>query len=128
MTFGSQISSRLKRMRRDQRAGQEVVALATGLSISAISRLERALRSLRVDQLVAWSGALGYRVDIVFWEPTVASDRWDPEHPELAMGLDDECAHVLAEVAGGVGHMPPAARQALIKRMRAWREAATTSA
>src|SRR5262245_30556193 len=89
MTFGSQTASRLLKMRHAQRAGQEVVARALGMSVSGISRLERGHRSLRVDMLIAWAGALGYRVDIVFWLPAVPSERWDPEHIERAMGLDD---------------------------------------
>jgi transcriptional regulator with XRE-family HTH domain len=124
VTFGTQIASRLRAMRRAQRAPQEVVAQALSTSVSAISRLERGFRGLRVDHLVAWAGALGYRVDVVFWTPTLPEERWDPENLERAMGLDDEAARVLAEVASGVGHMPPAARQALIRKVRLWKDSA----
>jgi transcriptional regulator with XRE-family HTH domain len=65
MTFGQQIATRLLRLRQAQRMGQEVVSRATGRSISGISRLERGHRSLRVDLLVAWAGALGYRIEVV---------------------------------------------------------------
>ena len=124
MSFGEQIASRLRTMRRAQRAPQDIVAQAVGSSISAVSRLERGLRSLRVDQLVAWAGALGYRIDVVFWMPTLEDEKWDTEHPELAMGLDDECANVLAEVASALPHMPEVARKALVHEMQLWREEA----
>lgn len=121
MRFGEQIAARLRVMRRLQRAPQDIVAKAVGSSISAVSRLERGLRSLRVDQLVAWAGALGYRIDVVFWKPTLAEEMWDKEHPEKAMGLDDGCAEVLSEVAAALPHMPAPARQALIHEMRLWK-------
>lgn len=121
MRFGEQIASRLRAMRRTQRAPQDIVAKAVGSSISAVSRLERGLRSLRVDQLVAWAGALGYRIDVVFWKPTLAEEMWDPEAPEKAMGLDDSCAEVLSEVASALQHMPAPARKALIHEMRLWK-------
>jgi transcriptional regulator with XRE-family HTH domain len=122
MKFGEQIASRLRVMRRMQRAPQDVVAKAVGSSISAVSRLERGLRSLRVDQLVAWAGALGYRIDVVFWKPTLRSEVWDPDHTERAMGLDDACAEVLSEVASALPHMPEPARKALVQEMRLWKE------
>jgi transcriptional regulator with XRE-family HTH domain len=124
MKFGEQIASRLRVMRRAQRAPQDVVAKAVGSSISAVSRLERGLRSLRVDQLVAWAGALGYRIDVVFWRPTLRQEVWDPDHPEKAMGLDDACADVLSEVASALPHMPEPARKALVQEMRLWKEEA----
>lgn len=101
-----------------------MVAAAVGSTISAISRLERGHRSLRVDQLVAWAGSLGYRIDVVFWKPTLSDQEWDPEHMDRALGLDEACAEVLAEVAAGVAHMPEAARRVLVERMRSWRSAA----
>lgn len=128
MTFGKQIASRLRRMRQASKTGQEIVSKATGMSVSGISRLERGHRSLRVDLLVAWAGALGYRIDVVLWQPTLASERWDPEHFERAIGLDDACAEVLAEVASGVSHMPEAARRALVERVRFWRAEAIARA
>lgn len=127
MRFGEQIALRLRTMRRIQKAPQEVVAAAVGSSISAVSRLERGLRSLRVDQLVAWSGALGYRIDVVFWKPHTPAETWDPERPELAMGLDDACAAVLAEVASALPHMPDPARKALVSKVSFWRDQATRS-
>jgi transcriptional regulator with XRE-family HTH domain len=95
-----------------------------GTSVSAVSRLERGLRGLRVDQLVAWAGALGYRIDVVFWQPTTPAEQWDQEHPELAMGLDDGCAAVLAEVASALPHVPEPARRALLHEMALWKEQA----
>ncbi|HHO54083.1 MAG TPA: XRE family transcriptional regulator [Deltaproteobacteria bacterium] len=124
MSFGEQVAGRLRKMRREQRAPQDVVAQAVGSSISAVSRLERGLRSLRVDQLVAWAGALGYRIDVVFWKPTLTEEEWDREHPESAMGLDDDCAKVLSEVASALPHMPEVARKALVHEMRLWKEEA----
>ena len=124
MKFGEQIASRLRVMRKTQRAPQDVVARAVGSSISAVSRLERGLRSLRVDQLVAWAGALGYRIDVVFWRPTLNTEIWDPDRPEKSMGLDDACAHVLSEVASALPHMPEPARKALVQEMRLWKEEA----
>jgi transcriptional regulator with XRE-family HTH domain len=124
MKFGEQVASRLRVMRRIQKAPQDVVAKAVGSSISAVSRLERGLRSLRVDQLVAWAGALGYRIDVVFWKPTLAEEVWDKDHPEKAMGLDDSCAQVLSEVASALPHMPEPARQALVHEMRLWKDEA----
>jgi transcriptional regulator with XRE-family HTH domain len=124
MKFGEQVASRLRVMRRIQKAPQDVVAKAVGSSISAVSRLERGLRSLRVDQLVAWAGALGYRIDVVFWKPTLEDETWDKEHPEKAMGLDDDCAAVLSEVAAALPHMPDPARKALVHEMRLWKEEA----
>jgi hypothetical protein len=47
-------------------------------------------------------------------------ERWDPEHIERAMGLDDGCAEVLAHVAAGVAHMPDSARRVLLEKMRLW--------
>lgn len=122
MKFGEQIASRLRVMRRIQKAPQDVVAKAVGSSISAVSRLERGLRSLRVDQLVAWAGALGYRIDVVFWRPTIPEEIWDQDHPEKAMGLDDDCAAVLSEVASALPHMPEPSRKALVHEMRLWKE------
>jgi transcriptional regulator with XRE-family HTH domain len=120
MTFGQQIASRLLHLRQAQKVGQEMVSRATGRSISGISRLERGHRSLRVDLLVAWAGALGYRIEVVLWKPALPEEQWDPEHIERAMGLDDGCAEVLAQVAAGVGHMPESARRVLIEKMRLW--------
>lgn len=128
MSFGEQIANRLRNMRRIQKAPQDVVAQAVGSSISAVSRLERGLRSLRVDQLVAWSGALGYRIDVVFWKPTLPSEEWDKAHPEEAMGLDDACAEVLSEVASALPHMPSVARKALVHEMKLWKEEAVRRA
>jgi transcriptional regulator with XRE-family HTH domain len=124
MTFGEQVAARLKALRKSQKSPQDIVAKAVGTSISAVSRLERGLRGLRVDQLVAWAGALGYRVDVVFWKPTTAAEQWDKEHPELAMGLDDDCARVLSEVAAALPHVPEPARRALIHEMSLWRDQA----
>ncbi|MEQ1501926.1 MAG: helix-turn-helix transcriptional regulator [Myxococcota bacterium] len=127
MTFGTQVAAMLRAMRRAQKAPQEVVAKALPNSISAVSRLERGLRNLRVDQLVSWAGALGYRVDVVFWTPAVADQQWDPEHLDRALGLEADAARVLAEVASGVSHMPPAARQALVHKVQTWKTAAQAS-
>lgn len=122
MSFGEQIANRLRNMRRIQRAPQDIVANALGSSISAISRLERGLRSLRVDQLIAWSGALGYRIDIIFWRPTLPTEEWEMSNPDEVMGLDDDSVDILAEVASALPHMPSVARDALVAEMRLWKE------
>lgn len=127
MPMADQLAARLRSIRRQQHASQEIVARATGLTISGISRLERGLRSMRVDLLVAWVGALGYRVDVVMWKPAVPSEQWDPDRPDDAVGLDDDCAAVLAEVASGVGFMPETPRKALVARMGAWKDAAASA-
>lgn len=124
MSFGKQVASRLRAMRRAQRAPQDIVAKAVGSSISAVSRLERGLRSLRVEQLVAWAGALGYRIDVVFWKPVTRDEEWDRENPDRAMGLDDECAEVLSEVASALPHLPEINRKSLIAEMRLFKEEA----
>ena len=124
MGFGEQIAGRLRALRRSQKAPQEVVAKAVSTSVSAVSRLERGMRSLRVDQLVAWSGALNHRIELVFWKPTFEDEIWDKDHPEKSMGLDDACALVLSEVASGLPHMPEPARKALIHEVRLWKEEA----
>lgn len=124
LPLADQLAARLRSIRRDQGTSQRIIASATDLTSTAVSRLERGHRRLRVDLLVAWVGALGYRVDVVIWRPAVAADRWDSARPEDATGLDDNRADVLAEVASGVGFMPGTARHALVARMRAWKEAA----
>jgi len=128
MSFGKQVASRLRAMRRAQRAPQDIVAKAVGSSISAVSRLERGLRSLRVEQLVAWAGALGYRIDVVFWKPVTRDEVWDRNNPDRAMGLDDECAEVLSEVASALPHLPEIYRKSLIAEMRLFKDEARKAA
>ena len=124
MGFGEQIAGRLRALRRAQKTPQEVVARAVATSVSAVSRLERGMRGLRVDQLIAWSGALSHRTEIVFWKPTFEDEIWDAEHPDNVMGLDDGCARVLSEVASALPHMPEPARNALIHEVQLWKEEA----
>ena len=102
---------------------QQRVAEALDLSVSAVSRLERGIRGLRVEQLVAWAGCLGYRAEVVFYEPIVPT-----EAGADAPGLDDESVMLLAEVAATLRHMPGPARQALAHEMQLWREAALKQA
>ena len=82
------------------------------------------MRSLRLDPLVAWSGARSYRTELVFWKPTFEDEIWDKDHPEKSRGLDDACALVLSEVASGLSHMPEPARKALMHEVRLWKEEA----
>jgi len=113
--FAERVASRLRRMRRAAGHRQQRVAEALDLSVSAVSRLERGIRGLRVEQLVSWAGCLGYHVEVVFYEPV------DPHH---AAGLSQEEALVLADVAAALPHLPEPARMALAHEMQLWREAA----
>ncbi len=115
-------------MRKSGGHRQQRVAEALDLSVSAISRLERGIRGLRVEQLVAWAGCLGYRVEVVFYEPVLASERVDADPDGVLSSLDDECAMLLSEVAATLRHMPGPARQALAHEMQLWREAALAKA
>jgi len=120
MPFGIQVAGRLARLRRGESVPQQVVAEALGLSISGVSRLERGLRHLRVDQLVAWAGALGQRVEIVVWKPTVRASAAAYGHAGPA-GLDEEHIAVLAEVAAALPHLPEPVRRSLLRKMREWK-------
>jgi len=114
--FGERVASRLRKMRKQAGHRQQRVADALDLSVSAISRLERGIRGLRVEQLVAWAGCLGYHVEVVFYEP-VSSEHDSPE-------LDTESNMILADVAATLPYMPVPARKALAHEMQLWREAA----
>jgi transcriptional regulator with XRE-family HTH domain len=122
--FATNVAARLRKYRKARGFRQERVAQALGLSVSAISRLERGIRGLRVEQLVAWAGALGYRVELLVWEPVLPSEAYDPDNPDAIDSLDEECMMVLSEVAASLPHMPPPARQALAHEMQLWREEA----
>lgn len=100
-------------MRRSQRLGQEHIAKHLGISVSEISRLERGLRGLRVEQVGPWAKSLGCKAELVMWETT------DGEDP----GLDDSSLLVLREVAASLPHLPGPAREALVNQMRIWRQA-----
>jgi transcriptional regulator with XRE-family HTH domain len=104
------------------------VASALGLSVSAVSRLERGIRGLRVEQLLAWAGTLGYRVDLVMWEPVMPDEAWDPTTDPPPPVLDDETRAVLREVAAALRHMPGPSRQALLFEMQVWRNNALRQA
>lgn len=118
--FGERVASRLRKMRKQAGHRQQRVADALDLSVSAISRLERGIRGLRVEQLVDWAGCLGYNVEVVFYEPVSADD----DAPEL----DGEANMILADVASALPYMPAPARMALAHEMQLWREAARSSA
>jgi len=92
--------------------------------VSAISRLERGIRGLRVEQLVAWAGSLGYRVELLFWKPVLPTEEWMSPDVDNAAALDDECVTLLADVASALPHMPGPARRALAHEMQVWREEA----
>ncbi len=121
--FANRVAQHLRNLRKSRGFKQEVVADALELSVSAVSRLERGIRGLRVEQLVAWGGALGYRVELLFWEPVLESEHVNPRDIENAPEvLDPECKQVLAEVAAALPHMPQPARLALAFEMQMWRE------
>jgi transcriptional regulator with XRE-family HTH domain len=122
--FATEVAHRLRRFRKDRGLRQEHVARALGLSVSAISRLERGIRGLRVEQLVAWAGSLGYRVELLFWKPVLPSEEWASEDADTAPVLDDECVTLLSDVASALPHMPGPARRALAHEMQVWREEA----
>ena len=126
--FAERVAERLRRMRRSGGFRQQRVAEALDLSVSAISRLERGIRGLRVEQLVAWAGSLGYRVEVVFYEPVLPDEGFDVDPDGSRSSLDDECAMLLSDVAATIRHMPGPARQALAHELQLWREAATSSA
>ena len=114
--FGSQISQRLRDLRKHQRIKQSVVAESLGLCVSAVSRLERGIRGLRVEQLMDWADALGHRVEIVFFEPTTPDQQLSEEH-----------TLVLAAVARALPHLPSPALEALLHEMRLWTHDASPS-
>jgi transcriptional regulator with XRE-family HTH domain len=103
------IGGRLRHLRADVGLGQGELASALGLSISAVSRLERGVRKLGINQLQRWSRALGHRVEIVFWRG--------------GRNLTPEETALLQEVAAALPHMPPPAREALQHEVRLWRAA-----
>ena len=106
------IAERLRRLRRAKRIRQSHIADMLGLSVSEISRIERGRRRLRVDQVATWARSLGYRIEMVFWEPEA----------QLTADLDENLRHVLREVAASLPHMPQPARDALVHEMSLWRE------
>ncbi len=120
--FAEQVADRLRKMRKSAGFRQQRVAKALDLSVSAISRLERGIRGLRVEQLVAWAGCLGYRAEVVFYEPV--SPPGSPEGFVDDTPLDDEATLILADVAAALPFVPGPARQALAHEMQLWREAA----
>lgn len=110
------ITDRLRQLRRSLRLGQQHVAEALKISVSEISRLERGVRGLRVEQLGIWARALGLRAEIVLWEPADPSELSSEEVPHL----DEDGLRLLATVAAALPHMPRPARQALAYEMRLW--------
>lgn len=115
------IARRLRELRRGKKTGQEHVARALDISVSEISRLERGVRGLRVEQLGPWAKSLGCRVEMVMWQP--------PENAAGAGGLDgrldEESLGVLGQVAAALPYMPAPARAGLAHEMRLWIEANT---
>ena len=99
-------------MRRFRRLGQEHIASHLDVSVSEISRLERGLRSLRVDQIDPWAKSLGFNVELVMWEAT-------SEHVEE---VDAASLRVLEEVAAALPYLPSPAREALVSQMQIWRD------
>jgi len=123
--LATRVAQRLRRFRKDRGLRQEHVARALGLSVSAISRLERGIRGLRVEQLVAWAGSLGYRVELLFWTPVLPAEEPLPGvNGDGGTALDDECVALLADVASALPHMPRPSRRALAHEMQVWREEA----
>ncbi len=123
--LATRVAQRLRRFRKDRGLRQEHVAKALGLSVSAISRLERGIRGLRVEQLVAWAGSLGYRVELLFWKRVLAAEEWTRgENGDDGSALDEECVALLADVASALPHMPRPSRRALAHEMQVWREEA----
>jgi transcriptional regulator with XRE-family HTH domain len=110
------IAERLRELRRAKRIRQGHIAKNLDLSVSEISRIERGRRRLRVDQLAAWARCLGFRIELIFWEPARGQD--------LAITLSDDERRVLTEVAASLRHMPRPAREALVHEMALWRQEA----
>ncbi len=100
-------------MRRTRKLGQEHIAKHLGISVSEISRLERGLRGLRVEQVGPWAKSLGCKAELVLWETDIGDDP----------GLDESSLKVLKEVAASLPHLPGPAREALVNQMRIWRQA-----
>jgi transcriptional regulator with XRE-family HTH domain len=111
------VASRLRELRRAQKIGQDVVARALEISVSEVSRLERGVRGVRLEQIAPWSEALGQRADLVLWDAGTAQARMDPE-----------AQAVLREVAAALPHMPSPARKALAQSVQIWREEGELSA
>jgi transcriptional regulator with XRE-family HTH domain len=89
------------------------VAEALDMSVSEVSRLERGVRGLRVDQLQPWAKSLRKQVELVIWDDN-PSESWD-----------EESLHILSEVATALPHLPKPARAALLQQMRIWTEASS---
>ena len=109
--WANKVAARLRASRRAQKLGQDHVASALEMSVSEVSRLERGVRGLRVEQVEPWAHSLGCKVQVVMWETE------DPEAP-----WDEENLQVLAEVAAALPHLPSPARAALVEQMRIWRK------
>lgn len=110
------VAGRLRMMRRTRKLGQEHVARFLDISVSEISRLERGVRGLRVEQLGPWARSLGARAEVVFWDPITHGELDDEGH------LDEEALTILSEVAAALPHLSAPARRALSQQMRAWRD------
>lgn len=110
------VASRLRNLRKVRKLGQDHVARFLDISVSEISRLERGVRGLRVEQLGPWARSLGCRAEVVFWDPIAASELEEEGH------LDEEALSLLADVAAALPHLSAPARRALRQQMRAWRE------
>ncbi len=109
--WANRIAARLRASRREQDIGQGHVAEALDLSVSEVSRLERGVRGLRVEQVEPWARALGHNVQVVMWEDS-----------ESGVPFDDDNLELLAEVAAALPHLPAPARAALRAQMQIWRE------
>ena len=108
------VAMRLRRLRKDHGLGQEHVASALAVSVSEVSRLERGVRGLRVEQLDAWARALDRNAEVVLWIRSPTAPRPAAEH------LSPEHLEVLEIVATALTKMPPTAREALRQQMLVW--------
>ena len=121
--WAERVAGRLRQMRRAQQLGQDHVADALDISVSEVSRLERGVRGLRVEQLGPWAHALQRSAEILFWHP--ARPRCAGSCDRGAINLDDESVEILEEVAAALPHMDVVAREALRQQVRVWRSFAT---
>ncbi len=105
------VAMRLRELRRGLGLGQDHVAAALEVSVSEVSRLERGVRGLRVEQLDAWARSLARNAEVVLWTRN---------GPRNVDHLPEEHLEVLELVASALPRMPPVAREALRQQMLVW--------